>query len=180
MKKKIQKTIILFLALIGLYNVTTCSVMLYPMTREEKIVRYSGQITESELKSFLPLWSEFYAKYGEDADFAEVSLTQKLPSEILPISMKLWLRFRGWETNRFFYFEQRLREILNNINMKRHAKDVIAVMNESLKNESDKATRENIKSVIATQQNILDHQTDTPETVLVEKYINDVINTIGR
>lgn len=181
MKKKIERTIILFLALVGLYNVATCSVILYPETRDEKVRRYSTPITESELKSFLSLWREFYAKYGEETYFTEVSLIQKLPSEILPINMKLWLRFKGWDTNRFFYFEQRLREILDNINMKRHAKDVISVMNDSLKNENDKAMRENIKSVIATQQNILDNQTtNAEETALVEKYMNDVINVIGK
>jgi len=181
MKKKIERTIILFLALIGLYHVTTCSIMLYPETKEEKIIKYSGPITQDELASFLPLWREFFSKYADKTDFSSISFTQNLPSDVLPFNMKLWLRSKGWETNRFFFVEQRLRDIINYINMKRHAKDVISIMNEALDKEKNASTRENIKNVIATQQNVLDEQkSNAQEIALVEKHMNDIINVIGK
>lgn len=179
MKKKLIKTIILILAIIGLYDVTTCSVMLYPEHKIHNDFRYSGPITAEELDSFLPIWKDFLVEYADSAGVSEVSLTPKLPSDAMPLKMKLWLKNRDWNVNRFFIVEQRLRDIVNYIYIKRHAKEVIEVMTTALETEKDPAMRENIQNVIASQNEILNsNKANNPETLLIESRLDDIIKVI--
>ena len=178
MKKKFIKTIILILSIIGLYDVATCSVMLYP---EHKIKQgfNGGAISEKELDEFLPVWSKFIKKYADNAGVSEVSLTQKLPSEALPLKIKIWLKANGWDVNRFFYVEQRLRDDVNYIYIKRHSADVIEVMSKAMENEKNPNSRENIKNVISMQKEIIDSpKLNTPEMLLIERRLDDITSAM--
>lgn len=179
MKKKFIKTIILILAILGLYDVATCSIMLYPEHRVKDNLKYSRAISAEELDSFLPVWKDFMVEYADSAGISEISLTQKLPSEALSPQMKRWLKKKDWDVNRFFFVEQRLHDIVNYVYIKRHAKDVIEVMTAALKTEKNPAMKENIKNVIASQQEILDNKKiNNPETLLIENRLDEIIKVI--
>ena len=179
MKKKFWKTVVFVLAIIGLYNVATCSIMLYPEPKNYNFFRYSGPITEEELQSFLPVWEKFVEKYADNAGISEISLTQGLPAEIMPLGMKLWLRNQNWDINRFFYVEQRLHDVVNYVYLKRHAKEVIEVMESAYERESNKDMRENICNVIAIQEELLNNKkANNSETLIIEKHLNEIIRVI--
>lgn len=78
------------------------------------------KITPQEMKSFLVVWSQFMQKDLSRSGIQQLSLARGKPSEVLPAPLLRWLRGEGWNADRFFFVEQRLRVIVKTAVLKRN------------------------------------------------------------
>lgn len=92
--------------------------------------RTTVEITSEEVMEFLPVWREFTEKNLQETQ--QASLGNGLPEDNLSPAAQEWLLQHQWRPQRFFYVEQRLRLILNTLELRRHSEDVIKNMQSQL------------------------------------------------
>ena len=181
MKKRIFKFVVLCLTLLGLYDVVTCSVMIYPAQKGKNLMQYKGPVSKEEMQIFLETWEEFMVKVGQEEGFSALSFTEQAPSKVLPEEMVTWLNKKRWDVDRFFYAEQRMYDILDDVYLKRHAQDVEKILKESLKSEGNPALRENMESIIAKQEELLNsRRVNSEEFKFIEKHFNEIQKVLDR
>ena len=175
MKKTIAKYIMLLLSIIGLYHLATFSFIKYPSTTiEEKM--YSAPITEEEVAAFLPVWRKFRKKYNNVIGASEVSFSDKNTTDVMPVKISFWLKKKNFEPNRFFFIEQRIYDIAHRIYLQKHSKDVVDLLQKSLEKEQSASSKENIKNIIKTQENVLSLKTINPdELAIVQKHYTEIM-----
>ncbi len=66
-----------------------------------------------ELNAFLNVWSEFIRKDIGGYGSRQLSLSSRGAEDGFPPQLVRWLRRQGWNVERFFYNEQKIRELLN-------------------------------------------------------------------
>jgi len=180
MKKKLFKFIVFCLSIYGLYNVATCSVVDYPTRNIAAMYNYTRPINEQDIQSFLPVWKDFMKKHSNNATSKSVSFSGKIPSEALSFGTILWLKYRGWEANRFFFVEQRLYDLAKTIYLKRYATDIVYVMKKSLETETDPAMRENMQKIIDEQSTVLTmSKHNEKELQAVENNLQSIVDVMG-
>ncbi len=127
-KKKISftKIIIVLLALWG-------GIKLYDGYQAKNAINYalipnptSKEISESELKAFLPVWADYMQQNISELGKRPVSLASGAPEDNLSDEAKEWLLRRLWYPKRFFYVEQRLRAILKTLDQQEQSNALIA------------------------------------------------------
>ena len=127
-KKKISftKIIIVLLALWG-------GIKLYDGYQAKNTINYalipnptSKEISESELKAFLPVWADYMQQNISELGKRPVSLASGAPEDNLSDEAKEWLLRRLWYPKRFFYVEQRLRAILKTLDQQEQSNALIA------------------------------------------------------
>ena len=127
-KKKISftKIIIILLALWG-------GIKLYDGYQAKNTINYalipnptSKEISESELKAFLPVWADYMQQNISELGKRPVSLASGAPEDNLSDEAKEWLLRRLWYPKRFFYVEQRLRAILKTLDQQEQSNALIA------------------------------------------------------
>ena len=69
-------------------------------------------ITPKEVNAFLDVWPEFLQTNAANGEASQLSLANGKASEVLSPSLKRWFEVKGWDVDRFFYVEQRLRAII--------------------------------------------------------------------
>lgn len=87
--------------------------------------RDSKEISQEELMSFLPVWSDYMDRHISELGKRPVSLASGAPEDNLSNEAKEWLLRRLWYPNRFFYVEQRLRTILKTIEYQAQSENLI-------------------------------------------------------
>ncbi len=92
--------------------------------------RTTVEITSEEVMEFLPVWREFAEKNLRETQ--QASLGNGLPEDNLSPAAQEWLLRHQWRPQRFFYVEQRLRLILNTLEVRRHSEEVIKNMQKQL------------------------------------------------
>lgn len=75
------------------------------------------EITHKELNAFLSVYSDMM-----QSTFKEHFNAKSMKSEI-PASFQKWLRLHYWNIDRFFYVEQRIRDLLEYIEVRRQLED---------------------------------------------------------
>ncbi len=95
--------------------------------RQEKILR-KPFIDKEEMNRFLPVWSEYLASDVSQIGARQISLTMGKASEKFPLQTIRWLKDRGWNADRFFYVEQRLKAIVKSAFMQEHIKATVHVL----------------------------------------------------
>ena len=118
----------LLVVVIAIILVCRCQLGESPMAQYERIMgqkraSYGVEITPAEVSSFMRLWPEF-KKLGLDKDFNIWYLTA-LPSEAADWKRKLWFRYHHWDANRFFYVQQRIGYLLQAIEIRRDAQNIL-------------------------------------------------------
>jgi hypothetical protein len=88
-----------------------------------KRAAYELEITPAEISAFVRLWPEF-KQLGLDKDF-NVSYMVLLPSEAADWKRKLWFRYHQWDADRFFYVQQRIGYLLQAIEIRRDAQNIL-------------------------------------------------------
>lgn len=116
----------------------------------EVVVASPDIITPEEMEAFLPTWSKYAHSKISKNNFRQISLSDKTASK----KLEKWLHKRGWEVERFFYVEQRLASIIKSIYLQKHSEDTIKLLQEQLKSEKDLQIADNIKKLIASQEQI--------------------------
>ena len=95
----------------------------YERIMNQKRAAYGVEITPAEINSFARLWPE-YKKLGLDKDF-NVSYMVKLPEDAIDWKRRLWFRYHHWDANRFFYVQQRIGYLLQAIDIRRDAQNIL-------------------------------------------------------
>lgn len=108
-----RKLVILVITLIALFAVLTT-----PLQRMGKFNNFdepphSGELVSfREMDDFLRLWSIYLRKNFTQSNVNQISMTQGRASEVASPRLKRWLWTQGWNVDRFFYVEDRLRSIV--------------------------------------------------------------------
>ena len=140
-----KKILILFAALVFLSVILT--------TPLSNIARFGANydmppspedvLSVEELNSFLSVWSEFMQK-DLSQSMQQISLQQN--SEI-PSQVKRWLYTKGWNAERFFSTEQRLKELVAIATLQSNMED-----NRRLLKTMPASSTKNLKKIISAQE----------------------------
>ena len=77
------------------------------------------EISHSELDSFLNIWSKLMqSRYSGDFNKRSLSMKTEYPS-----SLRKWLKLQYWDIERFFYDEQRIRDLLEYVDTMQELED---------------------------------------------------------
>ena len=77
------------------------------------------EISHRELDAFLNIWSKLMqSRFAGNFNKKSLSMKTEYPS-----SLKKWLRLQYWDINRFFYDEQRIRDLLEYVDIKQQLED---------------------------------------------------------
>lgn len=70
-------------------------------------------ITFDEMNRFLETWSKFITKKYHLDGKEKIDWYDKKPQKVFPHNTLKWVENQGWDVNRFFEVENRLRAITN-------------------------------------------------------------------
>lgn len=124
----LKQTMLFVLGIVAIIFVCRYQLGEYPSEQYERIMSrkraaYELEITPAEISSFARLWPEF-KQLGLDKDF-NVSYMALLPSEAADWKRKLWFRYHHWDADRFFYVQQRIGYLLQALEIRRDAQNII-------------------------------------------------------
>ena len=85
----------------------------------QKMSENGHELSSDELNAFLNIWSKMMvSRYAENFDGKSLQKNGKYPR-----GLKTWLNLQYWDINRFFYDEQRIRDLLKYSDVKHHLED---------------------------------------------------------
>lgn len=148
-----KKVLILIAAILGLGIVLTTPLSNISRLGMERVKPTAPKelLDVDEINAFLVVWSEF-AQKDISRSMAQISLSS---SGEIPTRVIRWLYARGWDAQRFFVVEQRLRELV-----------AIATLQNSLEDNRklmSKMSGGNLKDIVASQENQLKAQKYNPQ-----------------
>lgn len=87
----------------------------YAPVYPNNVVSTSETISQNELRAFLKTWHRYHREGIDKLGFTELSLvTDSTAAEANP-DVARWLERKGWNADRFFYVEGRIRAIISTI-----------------------------------------------------------------
>ena len=126
------------------------------------------EISHSELNEFLNIWSKLTQSYYGDS-FKGKSL--KKASEY-PNGLQKWLRLQYWDINRFFYDEQRIRDLMEYIDVKQQLED-----SKKITRSHTKINLNNIISDLEKRLDVNSYKQTELELIEVNRYqIDEVLS----
>lgn len=128
-------------------------------------------ITPKEMKSFLMVWSQFLQKDLSRRGIQQLSLASGKPSEVLPAPLLRWLKGEGWNADRFFFVEQRLRAIVKTVVLKRNLE-----ANQKMLSTVSGMDQENMRRIIAEQERQINAEKVTSEEL---KLVSDSLYQVN-
>ena len=97
------------------------------------------EITYNELNDFLDVWERMiHSSFGEN--FKSSSLKSKQP---YPKELQKWLRLQHWDIKRFFYVEQRIKDLMEYVEVRNQLRDNTKIIKSSQINLNE--MKENLK-----------------------------------
>lgn len=129
--------------------------------------RIGEAITYPETVSFLQLWSEFMQKDISRYGLLQISLTNTIPSEGFSPQLVRWLKNEGWDADRFFYVEQRLKAAVKTAYLKENLKTNRNILQHMPKHGSDKINYENMLEIVESQEQQLNVEKVRPEELIL-------------
>ena len=85
-------------------------------------------VDKAEMDRFLPVWAEYLEDGVSRIGARQISLTMGPASEKFPVKTVNWLAARGWNADRFFYVEQRMKAIVKSAFLQEHVKSTIRML----------------------------------------------------
>ena len=136
---------------------------------------YGETLTADEVNSFLAVWSDFIRKDMGKYELQQVSLANGKPAEVYPPYMRRWFVNQGWNIDRFFYVEQRLKAAVKTV----FILDTIDSNRELMRQvSSDANTVQNLQTVIARQERQINAERITSQEVAMIRPYAYKINAI--
>lgn len=130
----------------------------------ERPVYGSGELVSIvEMNNFLEVWAEYLQSDISDIGSRQLSLTMGKASEKFPLEMISWLAKRGWNADRFFYVEQRLKAIVKSAFLQEHIRSTIAILEKQADAERNPQVADNIRRLIAAQKQRINVEKISPE-----------------
>lgn len=106
----------------------------YPLGVE---VSTSPEISTSELRAFLKTWHKYLEDGMDKVGYSQLSLSSKNSATEINPKVARWLKRKGWNPDRFFYVEQRLRAIIATIKRDERIVKTNMMIKKRLKNEDN-------------------------------------------
>lgn len=106
----------------------------YPLGVE---VSTSPEISASELRAFLKTWHKYLEDGMDKVGYSQLSLSSKHSAAEITPKVARWLKRKGWNPDRFFYVEQRLRAIITTIKRDERIVKTNMMIKKRLKNEDN-------------------------------------------
>ena len=130
------------------------------------------ELSAEELQDFLTLWAQVMNGSMKDS-IGQMSLRTK---DSYPKDVELWLKAQNWSAERFFYDEQRIREILEFVNLRINLKSNLIM------NKQDGINLQNIIDGQQKQMNLCPYDKDELELIELNRYqimeiFSDKMNT---
>ena len=122
-------------------------------------------VDKAEMDRFLPVWAEYLESDISRIGAQQVSMTMGSASEKFPVKTIGWLAERGWNADRFFYVEQRMKAIIKSAFLQEHIKSTELMLEQSGTSGID----------AVTVQRMIDEQKQRTE---VEKISQDEIKMV--
>ncbi len=174
-----RKIVLIFAVIFILTGALTAALNIYKEKRLEEI-NQPKTIGNIEMQRFLQTWSEYLESKASRKGISQLSLSTKEASEALPSATVEWLKERGWNANRFFYVEQRLKAVVRSAFFQYHSQKMTEILDAQLKGENDKVITDNIKSLIDLQSKNMniekvtraEIELVTPNIILIRDILN--------
>ena len=117
--------------------------------KEPELEVFVGEpITPYEINSFLEIWPDYVESWVSKLGVAQLSLTNaKKIDRKLPYITIIWLNRRGWEAERFFYVEQRLKSIVRSAQTEEYVRETVDML-EKKRLQTSGSAAQNIQSMI--------------------------------
>lgn len=176
--KKSDKKIILTASLLALAIFVT-QPMHYPQERNRsrpkvttELNHQGSQLDFTETKQFLELWSDYLTKRIGKSGGYSVSLSNQDIKKALPARSVKWIEDNGWDVQRFFYVEQRLRSIIKAASLKEQARDSRESLEQQLAANNDPAVAQGIRKLLEEQKNLYKIENVSEEEIaMVEPHL---------
>ncbi len=109
-------------------------------------------LTADKINAFLLTWSEFMSKDVSRFGVQQISLTDGRPGEKFSPQLIRWLDGQGWNVDRFFFIEQRLKAAVKTAALTEHLEANKKVLRQLRLNDASDSELENMKKIIARQE----------------------------
>lgn len=123
-----KKLFVIFLALV----ITIYFLRIPPHNKgmgETNLAAAAGAvISHNEMNDFLRVWSKYLQNDVSKIGAKQISLTMGTASEKFPLQTINWLAAQGWNADRFFFVEQRMKAIVKSAFLQNHIKSTIHVL----------------------------------------------------
>lgn len=175
-----KKILILLLTFVVLFFVLTTPLSRLGRFNQNKfnLPPQAGEvITVPEMKAFLETWSRFLQKDIGKYGVQQVSLTGAKPSEGFSPYLVRWLKKEGWNADRFFYVEQRLKAIVKTALLAENIDSNKKIL-EQRRREGKDGTVSNIMKIIEAQEKQFNTEKVTPQELDMVKGTLYQINAI--
>lgn len=159
---------LLLVMLIAIYAIRSPQFGFGDAGKLKNALRFSTEtVSHNEMNNFLLVWSKYLRSDASKIGARQLSLTTGLASEKFPIKTINWLAKEGWNADRFFYVEQRMKAIVKSAFLQEHIKSTINTLQSQASGSADSYGR-NAQQMIDEQRQRLN----------VEKISQDELNMV--
>ncbi|MFV0627323.1 MAG: hypothetical protein ACK5N8_08250 [Alphaproteobacteria bacterium] len=133
-------------------------------------------ITPNEINSFLEVWPDYVNSWVSHFGVSQLSLTNSDNiKKKTPYITIIWLNRRGWEVDRFFYVEQRLKSIVRSAQAEEHVRETIFLLEKKLQQETDGSARQNVEAMMKYHQKSLNvEKVSQAEIKMVQPRLSEI------
>lgn len=103
--------------------------------KQEQLLR-KPTVDKAEMDRFLPVWAEYMEDEIRNVGAGQLSLGMEDGKEKFLPELVRWLKKRGWNAERFFFVEQRLKTIVKTAFWQEHAQSTEQMLRQSEMDES--------------------------------------------
>lgn len=125
----LRQAVLFICGIVAIISVARCQMVETTWDRAgnimaEKRSRYTKELSVEELNDFIKCWPEFNElKMLDGVDLTNI---ETKISDVLTWKMRIWFAYRHWDAERFFYVHERIVSLLEEIRVRREAKNLIA------------------------------------------------------
>lgn len=151
----------------------------YAPVYPNNIVSTSRTISQNELRAFLKTWHRYRQEGMDKLGFTELSLvTNSSPAQANP-DLARWLERKGWDADRFFYIEERIRAIISTIKRDEQiAKNQKLMLQQAKAGGSSELSTALLKNAEAQNQKINIEKITSAERAMIKPQMQDIISLL--
>lgn len=138
-------------------------------------------LSREEINSFMNVWGDYKNSWVGNLGIRQLSLTTSdSQAKKVPYITRAWINRKGWEVDRFFYVEERLKAIVISLSVEDRAKKTVDVLEKQYKLEKNQANKDNIKRLIDYQKQLLNiEKVSKKERDMVRPYLQDIAELLS-
>ena len=130
-------------------------------SRLQELLSKENVITFDEMNRFLETWSKFITKKYHLDGKEKIDWYDKKPQKVFPHNTLKWVESQGWDVNRFFEVESRLRAITIYASRKKGGDLIIRSLESQLAQTTDPEVTRNIMAMIDEQSEMYNNVKNT-------------------